>query len=309
MHPILRLRFLFHHTEQNRNGIHIHSTISTLFEVSIELINCSLPAVNVSIHRVVLELILCLLTLTSFLTKMHFSRMVTTGSLPYKGGGVCVQGVCVQGVCVHGVCVQGSVSGGSLSRESLSGGGVSVLGISVQGVSVRRGGGSLSRVRSLCPGSLCPGGLCPGGLCPGCGVSVQGVSVRGVSVQEGLCPGGSLSKGDLCQTPVKYYLAQNNNSNKSLHYSHFILNGGYRICQPTELMRYCYFARFFAENCTKMKENCTEMGRASLPNLGSTNVFYLFTTLQKVYNLHTCTFLYFSLLPPANEVWGKVIFS
>ena len=63
-------------------------------------------------------------------------------------------------------------------------------------------------------GSPCPGGL-SGALC--LGVLVQGVSVQGgVSVQEvslsraslskgeGLCPGGSLFKGDLClEVPIQ----------------------------------------------------------------------------------------------------------
>ena len=40
-----------------------------------------------------------------------------------------------------------------------------------------------------------PGDLCPGGLCPG--VSAWGFSYWEVSIQEGLCLGGSLSRGSL----------------------------------------------------------------------------------------------------------------
>ena len=48
-------------------------------------------------------------------------------------------------------------------------------------------GVSLSVLMFL-PGDLCPGGLCPGG-------SAWGLSVWEVSIQEGLCLGGSLSRG------------------------------------------------------------------------------------------------------------------
>ena len=69
--------------------------------------------------------------------------------------------------------------GESLSRGSLSWG--------AGGVSMSRG--------CLCPGGFLSGGFSgQGGLC---------VCVQGISVQEGLCPGGSLSMGSLSGRPPR----------------------------------------------------------------------------------------------------------